>query len=112
MRSMDDRLEQIGRDARAARELGEGTVAVLGEILGVLREIQADLRGMAEFQFEALQDLRDLGRDHSRAFDDLRELGRDHSRAFDDLRELGRDHSQGFMQILDRLGPGPGTAPA
>ena len=84
MPSMDERLEQIGRDASAARELGEGTVAVLGEILGVLRGIQADLRGMAEFQFEALQDLRDLG----------------------------RSHSEGIMQILDRLGPGPGGAPA
>jgi hypothetical protein len=81
---MDDRLEQIAHDARAAHELGTAMLAVLEEILTVLRHVH-----------EGIEDLR-----------------RSQSAALDDLRDLGRSQSAALLQILDRLGPGPGAAPA
>lgn len=56
MRSMDDRLEQIAHDARAAHELGSAMLAVLEEMLTIMRQVR-----------EGIDDLRDLGRSQSGA---------------------------------------------
>ena len=64
-------LERIDHNTTRNAELSEAMLAILGEILTVLRNMQARL---------------------------------------DDLYSLGESQQQALLQILDRLGPSPGTA--
>jgi hypothetical protein len=82
---MEDRelLERIDRNTTRNVELTDAMLAILGEILTVLRRMHGHLERLEGVEGHLAE-----------------------------LRSLGESHQQALLKILDRLGPAPGAGAA